>query len=152
MDIKEEFNMNKFFKKITAAAIAASLTIGAMSTVTMAAPVSEDTWSVLYYNHSGTGTYTGEKDSCYMTYSSKGNYVACKGIDCTADGATGSAYVHTVGSNVTSVSYTFTYTGETKTLVPKALGEVIGVTYEFYGSTGVVGNTVTSHGSIKTNK
>lgn len=148
--------MKKLFRKITAAVIAASLTMSAMSTVasaaTMATPVSEDTWSVMYYNHPNTGTYTGEKDYCYMTYSSKGNYIACKGIDCTVDGATGSAYVHTIGSNVTSVSYTFTYTGETKTLVPEALGEVIGVNYEFYGSTPVVGNTVTSHGSIKTNK
>lgn len=148
--------MNKMLKRITAAAIAAVLAVGTMGTVGSAAitpvPLSEDTWAVMYYNHPGTGTYTGDKDYCYMTYSAKGNLAACKKMECTVEGASGSVGVSAHSSNITAVHGTLTYVGDTVTLKPEALSEVRGISYEFYGSTGVVTNKITANGTIRTRK
>ena len=147
--------MKKALKKITTTAMAAILAMGTMGAVGFAnasTPVSEYTWAVQYYDHPGTGTYTGTKDSCYMTYSPKGNKASCTEMKVTVDGATCTVGVRTVSSNVSFVYGQLKYVGDTVTLKPEPLTEVIGISYEFYGGTSVVGNTMTAKGSMKTVK
>lgn len=148
--------MKKAMKKVIATVMAAALAVGTMGSAASAeivpVPVDKYNWSVTYYNHPGTGTYTGKKDNCFLTYSKNGNMFALNSKKITVSGSKGHVVICANSSNITSVYWELENVGNQVTIIPKPLSEVRGIPYELYGSTNVVGNTITASGEAHTIK
>ncbi len=141
--------MKKIFKKVSAIAIAATMTAALATSVGAAEPLMNDTWSVVRANVQGAPSSTGSEDNCHMVYSALGINVYCNSVSNTVNGGTGDVVITCLTKNVYMTSVCLYNTGESVTCLPSPSAAIREVNLNFRAEASY-GNTYRASGSAIT--